>query len=63
MACGTGACAVVVAAALKGVVDEKVEVELPGGTLTIGWQKGDSEVIMTGPVQTVFKGELDWPLE
>ena len=62
MACGTGACAVVVAAVLKGLVDRNVEVELPGGALEIDWRKDDAEVMMTGPVQTVFKGELDWPL-
>ena len=60
MACGTGACAVVVAAALQAMVAEEVDVELPGGTLSIRWSMGDSDVIMTGPVETVFKGEFDW---
>lgn len=57
-ACGTGACAAVVAARLKGVVDDDVTVDLPGGSLNIHWT-GEGEVIMEGPVADVFEGE--WP--
>jgi diaminopimelate epimerase len=55
-ACGTGACAAVVAAHLKGLVDDSVTVELPGGALEIYWA-GQGEVIMEGPVAEVFEGE------
>ncbi len=57
LACGTGACAAVVAARLHGLVDDEVTVELPGGELKIYWP-GDGEVIMEGPVERVFEGEL-----
>ena len=55
MACGTGACAVAVAAQLKGLVGEKVNVHLPGGKLIINWKK-EAEVMMEGPIETVFSG-------
>lgn len=58
LACGTGACAVVVAARLHGLVDDEVTVELPGGELKIYWP-GDGDVVMEGPVDRVFEGE--WP--
>ena len=56
-ACGTGACAVVVAARLKGLVSDNVTIDLPGGSLDIQWP-GDGEVIMEGPVEESFDG--DW---
>ncbi|MEC7884136.1 MAG: diaminopimelate epimerase [Chloroflexota bacterium] len=56
MACGTGACAVVVAARLKGLVEDQVNIELPGGVLGITWS-GEGSVLMEGPVEEVFKGE------
>ena len=56
-ACGTGACAVVVAARLKGLVEEVVTIDLPGGSLSIQWP-GSGDVIMEGPVAEVFDG--DW---
>jgi diaminopimelate epimerase len=56
MACGTGACAVMVAARLKGLVDDTVTIELPGGELLLEWD-GSGPVFMTGDVQTVFEGE------
>ena len=56
MACGTGACAVMAAAKLKNLVGDCVEVELPGGILEVRWT-GCGELIMRGPVKTVFKGE------
>ncbi len=58
LACGTGACAAVVAARLHGLVDDEVTVELPGGELKINWP-GDGDVVMEGPVDRVFEGE--WP--
>ncbi len=59
MACGTGACATVVAAKLAGFVDDCVTVDLPGGPLTIEWDGGaDSQVYMTGPAATVYAGRL-----
>lgn len=56
LACGTGACAVTVAGRILGKFREKVEVVLPGGSLFIEWQFGES-VFMTGPAELVFKGE------
>ena len=58
LACGTGACAVVVAARLHGLVGNKVAVVLPGGELEVSWS-GDGEVILEGPVAHIFDG--DWP--
>ena len=55
-ACGTGACAVVVAARLKGVVDDNVTIDLPGGSLNVKWT-GEGDVILEGPVAEVFEGE------
>jgi len=58
MACGTGACAAVVAAVIKGLCERKVTVELKGGSLLIEWNESDGRVYMTGPAQTVFDGTL-----
>lgn len=58
MACGTGACAVAVAAARRGLAPRKSEVILDGGRLTIEWL-ADNHVLMTGPVATSFSGTLD----
>lgn len=58
LACGSGACAVAVAAQLYGYVDNKVSVKLPGGALQLDWD-GTGEVLMSGPAETVFTGE--WP--
>ncbi|MBI3952977.1 MAG: diaminopimelate epimerase [Chloroflexi bacterium] len=55
LACGTGACAAVVAARLHGWVDDAVEVMLPGGALSITWP-GRGEVILEGPAVRVFSG-------
>ncbi len=60
LACGTGACAVVVAGVLNNLLDPRVIVHLPGGNLIIEWQQQDNHVIMTGPAETVFKGEIDY---
>lgn len=58
MACGTGACAAVVAGRLRELLAERVSVELIGGTLHIEWAGGDNPVIMTGPATTVYHGQL-----
>jgi diaminopimelate epimerase len=57
LACGTGACAAVVAGIRLGWLDTRVDAELRGGTLSIEWAGG--AVRMTGPAQTVFEGELE----
>ncbi|MDR3288445.1 MAG: diaminopimelate epimerase [Peptococcaceae bacterium] len=56
LACGTGACAVVVGAALAGKSDRKATVHLPGGDLAIEWAE-DNHVYMTGPAAYVFTGD------
>ena len=59
MACGTGACAAVVAGRLRGLLDESVHVHLPGGVLHITWKGGkEDSVMMTGPTATVFEGQV-----
>jgi diaminopimelate epimerase len=58
MACGTGACAVVVAATLNDFCDGKATVQLKGGDLSIEWNKEDNHVYMTGSATTVFEGEI-----
>ncbi len=57
-ACGTGACAAVVAGRLRGELDMPVTVHLPGGDLEIEWQGQGHPVIMTGPATTVFEGQI-----
>lgn len=57
-ACGTGACATLVAAARRGLTGRKADVLLDGGTLTIEWLP-DDHVLMTGPVALVAEGRLD----
>ena len=56
MACGTGACAVAVVGRIQSRTGDRVAVALPGGDLTITWP-GSGEVVMEGPVATVFEGE------
>ncbi|HSC66875.1 MAG TPA: diaminopimelate epimerase [Cellvibrio sp.] len=58
LACGTGACGAVVAGRLRGLLDEKVKVNLPGGSLHIEWPGEGQPVIMTGPAVTVFHGQI-----
>jgi diaminopimelate epimerase len=58
MACGTGACASVVAAVLNGLTNRKVAVELLGGELIIEWSEADNHVYLTGAATTVFEGEI-----
>lgn len=61
LACGTGACAAIVAGIRLGLLDASVEVQTRGGVLTIAWAGGDASVFMTGPATTVFHGEIDLP--
>lgn len=58
-ACGTGACAAAVAAALTGKAGRKSEIVMDGGTLTIEWRESDNHVYMTGPAAFVFDGEIE----
>jgi len=58
LSCGTGACAVAVAARLHGHTNDKVQVELPGGKLNVEWD-GKGQVYLNGPAEAVFTGE--WP--
>jgi len=58
LACGTGACAAVVAGRLRGLLAETVTVHTHGGTLQISWAGGNAPVWMTGPTATVFEGQL-----
>jgi diaminopimelate epimerase len=65
LACGTGACAAVVAGIRLGRLDRKVDVQTRGGLLTIEWgghgPEGKAPVLMTGPAVTVFEGEIEVP--
>jgi diaminopimelate epimerase len=58
LACGTGACAAVVAGRLQGLLDERVRVSLPGGDLMIAWAGEGEPVWMTGPSREVFQGRI-----
>lgn len=57
LACGTGACAVAVACALNGLMEDEVTVKLLGGDLQIKWDREKNTVYMTGPAEVVFDGE------
>lgn len=58
LACGTGACATVVATALNGLTDRQATVSLAGGDLRIDWSEANNRIYMTGPAEIVFDGEL-----
>jgi len=58
-ACGTGACAAAVAAALNKKADRRVTVHLRGGDLAIEWREEDNHVYMTGPAEKVFEGMIE----
>jgi len=58
-ACGTGACAAVVAGVLNRKLERRVTVHLRGGDLSIEWRAADDHVLMTGPATEVFHGELE----
>lgn len=59
LACGTGACASLVAAVLTGRSEHQATVELPGGCLTIEWSESDQRLYMTGPAEKAFVGSKD----
>ena len=59
LACGTGACAAVVAGIQRGLIDSPVRVAMRGGNLTIAWDGEGKDVMMTGPAVSVFSGEID----
>lgn len=59
LACGTGACASVVACNLNDYIENEANVELLGGTLNIKWNKENNHIYMTGSATTVFEGELE----
>ncbi|MBV8665786.1 MAG: diaminopimelate epimerase [Burkholderiaceae bacterium] len=59
LACGTGACAAVVAGIRRGLLDSPVTVSTRGGELSIAWEGGTAPVRMTGPAVTVFDGEIE----
>jgi len=61
LACGTGACAAVVAGIRLGRLDRQVDVQTRGGVLTIEWAGEGQPVLMTGPAVTVFEGEIEVP--
>ena len=57
LACGTGACAALVAGVLTGMCDRSVQMKLPGGNLQLQWNASDNHVYMSGPAEFVFDGE------
>jgi diaminopimelate epimerase len=59
LACGSGCCAAMVIAHLKGLVADRVDITQPGGLLTVEWD-GAGDVYLTGPAEFIFEG--DWPL-
>ena len=58
LACGTGACAAVVAGIERGLLESPVEVRLPGGNLNVSWQGRGEPVMMEGPATMVFEGKI-----
>ena len=60
LACGSGACGIAIIAKLRGYSNSKVDIVLPGGTLSVEWD-GRGEVLLSGPAEIVFSGE--WPDE
>nr|WP_228370311.1 diaminopimelate epimerase [Methylococcus capsulatus] len=58
LACGSGACAAAVVGILQGTLESPVRIDLPGGTLRIGWQGRGTPVYLSGPAVTVFEGRM-----
>jgi diaminopimelate epimerase len=58
LACGSGACAAVAIGQIQGKLKQEVEVELPGGKLTIKWPGGDAALKMTGPAEHIYDGQI-----
>lgn len=61
LACGSGACAAAVVGRVWGLLDARVDMQMAGGVLTIEWDGQGGPVLMTGPAETVFTGEIEWP--
>ena len=61
LACGTGCCAAVAACVLNGLTERNVSVHVLGGVLQIEWDENTGEIFMTGPAETVFEGQVEWP--
>ena len=61
MACGTGACATLVAAALTGRTSRKATIDMDGGSLEIEWRASDNHIYMRGPATEVFEGDIELP--
>ena len=61
MACGTGACATAVAAAVTQRAGRRTQVMMDGGTLTVEWRESDGHVLLTGPATIVFEGDIELP--
>ncbi len=59
LACGTGACAAVVSGIVQGLLDQQVQVSLPGGKLMIKWEGNNQPVLMSGPAASVFDGSIE----
>ena len=59
LACGTGACAAVVAGIRLGWLDRRVDVQARGGLLTVEWADEQASVMLTGPAETVYQGEIE----
>jgi len=59
LACGTGACAAVVAGIRLGWLDRKVDVQARGGLLTVEWPSDEASVLLTGPAETVYEGKIE----
>ncbi len=58
LACGSGACASMVAAVTKGIASRRANIRMDGGTLSMEWRESDGHVLMAGPVTYVFKGSF-----
>ncbi|KAG8461695.1 hypothetical protein KFE25_001313 [Diacronema lutheri] len=58
LACGTGACALLVAAVLNGLAERRATVSLPGGDLEIEWRESDGKITMTGPAELAYTGHV-----
>lgn len=60
LACGTGACATLVACVLNGKTERKAKLQLLGGELEIEWLEDTNKILMSGPAETVFEGYFNW---
>ena len=58
-ACGTGACGAVAVGRLRGWLDAEVQVDVPGGRLSVEWQRADAPIWLTGPTAIVFEGHTE----